>query len=202
MLPQLWAGVFGVWGLGWLDTFMPGVVWVTTLTVFGAIAFWGLRVGDARKWLALGGVGAGLVVVPLYILVHDGVLVGAGVQPRYIYPMIVIFGGVAVVGFLRANLGLRPLQLIVAGTGLAVANSIALHVNMRRYITGADVLNFNLNSRIEWWWETPLSPMLVWFAGSAAFALAIASLVWIAWQRPTETTGDAVESQLSVPSTR
>ena len=26
-VPSLWAGVFGFKGLGWLDTFMPAVVW-------------------------------------------------------------------------------------------------------------------------------------------------------------------------------
>lgn len=190
LLPQLWAGVFGLWGLGWLDTTMPGVVWVTTLSLFAALCFWGLRVGDRRKHLALAGSALSLIAVPMYILIHDAVIVGSYVQPRYIYPLIIIFGGIALVGFTRANLGLGRLQLVVIGTGLVIANSIALHVNMRRYITGLDVQNFNLNWPLEWWWNTPVSPMVVWLAGSAAFALVIGLLVWAAWDRNAKTIDD------------
>jgi len=191
LLPQLWAGSFGFWGLGWLDTNMPGVVSVTALTVFGALCFWGLRAGGWRKRLALAGVAFALVVVPMYILVHDAVIVGEYVQPRYIYPLLILFGGIALVGFTQPSLGLSRLQLSVAGAGLIVANSIALHVNMRRYITGVDVQNFNLNWPIEWWWNTPLSPMAVWAAGSAVFAVVIALLIWLVWdQRPAPLDGE------------
>ncbi|WP_277601780.1 DUF2142 domain-containing protein [Microbacterium sp. 4R-513] len=185
LLPQLWAGVFGMWGLGWLDTTMPGIVWITTLTVFGALCFMGLRVGDWRKRLALAGAALALVAVPMYILIHDAVIVGSYVQPRYIYPLIIIFGGVALVGFARAGLGLNRLQLVVVAVGLVLANSVALHVNMRRYISGLDVQNFNLNWPIEWWWNVPLSPMVVWAAGSAAFAVAAGALVLLVWERRT-----------------
>ncbi len=201
LLPQLWAGVFGLWGLGWLDTTMPGVVWVTTLTLFGALSFWGLKTGGMRKWIALAGMAASLVAVPMYILIHDAVIVGSYVQPRYIYPLIIIFGGVALVGLTRGNLGLSGVQSVVVAAGLATANSIALHVNMRRYTTGLDIQNFNLNSPIEWWWNVPVTPMVVWAAGSAAFALVLGVLTWYAWEtrRPVEEE-PAWEPQASVSS--
>ncbi|KRA22242.1 hypothetical protein ASD65_17220 [Microbacterium sp. Root61] len=199
LLPQLWAGVFGLWGLGWLDTTMPGIVWITTLTVFVALCFIGLRAGDWRKRLALAGAAAALVVVPMYILIHDAVIVGSYVQPRYIYPLIIIFGGVALVGFTRAGLGLNRLQFVVVGAGLVIANSIALHVNLRRYISGLDVQNLNLNWPLEWWWNTPITPMIVWAAGSLAFAVVIALLVWIVWdQRPAPVEAAAQPSDSSV----
>ena len=188
LLPELWVGVFGTWGLGWLDTAMPGAVWVTTIAVFGAVVFWGLRVGSPRKWIALAGVAASLVVVPMYILLHDSVIVGYYVQPRYIYPLIIIFGGVAVAGFAKAGLGLGRLQLLVAAVGLTIANSVALHVNLRRYITGLDVPNFNLNGEMEWWWGPQISPMAVWIVGSLAFAAMMAALAWTAWERGASTS--------------
>ena len=183
LLPQLWAGSLGFWGLGWLDTNMPGIVSITALTLFGAICFWGLRAGDWRKRLALAGVALALVVVPMYILIHDAVIVGEYVQPRYIYPLLILFGGVSLVGFARAGLGLTRLQLSVAGAGLVAANSIALHVNIRRYVTGIDVHNFNLDWPIEWWWDIPFSPMAVWAAGTAAFAIVVGLLGWVVWDR-------------------
>jgi hypothetical protein len=146
--------------------------------------------------LALAAVALSLVVVPMYILLHDGVVVGSYVQPRYIYPLIIIFGGVAVVGFLRGNLGLGRLQLLVVGGGLAVANSVALHVNLRRYVTGVEMPGANLDVGIEWWWGGPITPMMVWAAGSAAFAMAIGVLVWVAWNgRPVPQMAEAVDQR-------
>ena len=182
-LPQLLAGFLGTWGLGWLDTYMPGIVWVTALTVFSALVFWGLRLGDARKWLALAGVGAGVIAVPLYILMHDGVVVGNGVQPRYVYPLIVMFAGIAVFGFARSSLGLGKVQLSVAAIGLVVANSVALHVNLRRYVTGLDRVGVNLDRDIEWWWNAPVSPMGLWFIGTLSFAALARLLLTLAWPR-------------------
>ncbi|WP_168186201.1 DUF2142 domain-containing protein [Agromyces badenianii] len=183
LLPQLWAGVFGLWGLGWLDTFMPGIVWITTLGLFCAVVFWGLRTGGIRKWLSLGGVAFCLVAVPMYILLHDNVVIGEYVQPRYIYPLIIIFGGVALAGVIRPNLGLSRLQITIAALGLAIANSVALHVNIRRYVTGLDVQSFNLDLQREWWWGGPVTPMMVWLAGSVAFTMAAAALAFLVWRR-------------------
>jgi hypothetical protein len=184
LLPQLWAGVFGYWGLGWLDTALPGVVWVTTMTIFGALVFWGLRVGALRKWISLALVALALIAVPMYILVHDGVVVGSAVQPRYIYPLIIMFGGVALVGMSQAGLGLGRLQLGIVAVGLVLANAVSLHVNMRRYITGVDDAGVNLDRAIEWWWNAPVSPMTIWLFGVLAFAAAVAVLAWTAWERP------------------
>lgn len=187
-LPQLWIGALGFWGLGWLDTMLPTLVWGTVYGLFAAVLFWGLRHGNGRKWLALGGVLAALIIVPLYILVREGILVGSGVQPRYIYPLVIMLVGVALVGIRDAMLGLSRLQVGLLAVGLIGANSLALHTNLRRYITGADVSDVNLDRGIEWWWNSPLSPMGVWIIGSLAFAIALGTLVWFAWSSVVRTT--------------
>ncbi|MXS74934.1 DUF2142 domain-containing protein [Microbacterium sp. TL13] len=195
-LPQLITGFTGTWGLGWLDTYMPGIVWVTTMLIFGGVVFWGLRVGSWRKWLVVAAVGAGVVAVPLFLLMHDGVVVGNGVQPRYGFPLVIMFAGVVLIGLRGASLGLGRAQLIVAGVGLIVANSVALHVNLRRYVTGLDRVGINLDRDIEWWWNAPISPMGVWVFGTLAFAAAIAVLLTVAWppareRRSSDATGIA-----------
>lgn len=198
LLPQLWAGALGYWGLGWLDTMLPGVVWVSTIAVFAALAFWGVRVGAWRKWLAMGGVALSLVVVPMYILLHDHVVVGSYVQPRYIYPLIIIFGGLALAGVASSNLGLRRAQLWPIATALIVANSVALHVNIRRYVTGQDVGGFNLDVGIEWWWGGPISPMAIWLLGTVAFALVVVPIVWTVGRQ--DGTSDGQSADLSYSS--
>jgi hypothetical protein len=109
--------------------------------------------------------------------VESGLKVGTVVQPRYVLPLIVLFAAVALLHRGDASLGLSRLQLLILAGALSIANAMALHANIRRYVTGTDVSGWNLNSNIEWWWHLPLSPMFVWIAGSVTFALMLLALV-------------------------
>jgi hypothetical protein len=189
-IPELWAGVFGTWGLGWLDTPMPGIVWVTTLGIFFGVIFSSLSGFDLRQTIAFGLAALSLMVVPLYVLMSNELSVGEQLQPRYLLPLVVFLVSVATfrqdfeAGFIL-SLG----QMMVIGCGLVLANSVALHTNIRRYTTGLDLKGINLDTRIEWWWETPaVSPNLVWVLGSLSFALTIYSLWRIRYQLGYPTT--------------
>ncbi len=175
-LPELWAGHLGTWGLGWLDTPMLPTVWAVMIAVSGAVVFWGLRVVGWRKGLSLAMLACVLIALPLYILHGWRASVGSEVQPRYLLPLMLMFVGVAVWGLTRDDLGLGKLQAAIVFGGVAIANARALHLTMRRYITGTDEKSFNLNARVEWWWSIPAQPMTVWIIGSAAFALLLLGL--------------------------
>ncbi len=177
LLPHLWSGALGTWGLGWLDTALPASVWVVMIAAFAAVIFWGLQKLDRRKGLALVLVSASLVLVPLYILVKDHLYVGAGVQPRYIYPLMIMLTGIASLRFARDDMNLSRFQLMLIATLVVVANTAALHTNIRRYVTGTDLPGVNLNASVEWWWAMPLSPMGLWAIGSLAFAGAVGGIV-------------------------
>lgn len=187
-VPSLWAGVFGTWELGWLDTPMPGIVWVGALGVFAAMVFSGIRSMSWRKATALGIVTAALIFVPVWVLVQSRVMVGAEVQPRYILPLMVMLGGVALLQVTGRAIDLTRTQAWVVGGTLIVANAAALHTNIRRYISGLDVVDWNLNHHVEWWWEIPLSPMVIWLIGSLAFAGAMVIMVRWLLSRPSEAT--------------
>lgn len=171
LLPELWVGVFGTYGLGWLDTFMPGSVWVPLVTVFAALSFWGMQVWGLRKALAASIVAFSLIIVPMYVFVHDQVMVGGYVQPRYIYPLLIMFLGVLLVRLGNPSLGLRPVQTLTLVFLVSVANTIALHVNIRRYVTGIDVSSPNLDAGAEWWWSLPVGPIWIWILGSVSFVV-------------------------------
>lgn len=183
MLPYLWTGNLGTWGLGWMDTQMIPTVWIVMIGVFVAVVFWGLRRMDRRKAAVLVLALLGLIVIPLYVLHGMQASVGSEVQPRYILPLMLTFTGVAIYGFGRDDLGLSRLQGAVVLAGVAIANTLALHTNMQRYITGLDKTGFNLNTNIEWWWDMPASPMVVWLVGSAAFALMLFGVYWLLFTR-------------------
>jgi hypothetical protein len=172
-LPLLWAGVFGSWALGWFDTPMPGGVSVVSVAVFAVVVFAALAHTTWRKLLVLALIAGALVAIPVYILVQSSTLVGSGVQPRYLLPLIVMFGGVALFHLREREPQLGRVQVYIVEVALIMANAIALHVNMRRYLTGVDMGGWNLNNRREWWWDLPFSPVVVWAVGALAFALAV-----------------------------
>jgi hypothetical protein len=175
-MPQLWVGVFGFAGLGWLDTTMPSIVWVGSAAVFAAIAFAGLRQIDWRKSVAVIGVVAALWLIPLYVLVAGGNVVGENVQPRYLLPIIIVLGMLVLLPLGTRVYRFTWLQFGIAGSALVLANAFALHTDIRRYVTGIDVAAANLDSGAEWWWAIGPSPMATWIIGTLAFAGLVAVL--------------------------
>lgn len=190
-LPDLFVGAFGTWGLGWLDTPSPSSVWAVTYAIYAGIIFSSMRFFDRRQSIAAGISFLALVAVPLQFLWSNNLSVGQIVQPRYLLPMLALLAAVSLYRSpddfeRRFSRG----QIWFVAFGLFVANSIALHTNLRRYITGLDVNQISLNFEMEWWWvERPLSSTFLWFspnylwvAGSLAFGLFLFSL----WKLKTE----------------
>ncbi|TQO20757.1 putative membrane protein DUF2142 [Rhodoglobus vestalii] len=169
-VPSLWTGVFGGWGLGWIDTRMPALVLVLGVAVFIGVGFAGLSVLDGRKAFVVAGVGFVLWALPTYVLTQGGDRVGEQVQPRYLLPLIVLLGGLLVLRAGRKRFTLGRIQSTAVVLSLSVAYVMALHTNMRRYVTGIDVYGWNLDAGTEWFWSGAPSPVAVWAIGSAAFA--------------------------------
>jgi hypothetical protein len=177
-MPTLWVGNFGLAGLGWLDTTMPAVVWTGSAAVFAVVVFTGLRNITWRKGIAVVGVVLVLWLLPAYVLVRGGNVVGENVQPRYILPLVIILGMLAILPVGARMLRLNWFQLAIIGTALVIANSFALHTNIRRYVTGIDVATANLDKGAEWWWPVGPSPMATWIIGTLAYAGLLAVLAW------------------------
>lgn len=177
-IPTLWAGVFGSWGLGWLEVGMPGIVAFGSLACFIAVAAIGFGRLYTRKALALAVVGLTLIALPVIVLTRGGDIVGEEVQPRYLLPLIVMFAGILLLRSGGRIVEFSRGQVILIVTTLSVTQFVALHVTMRRYITGIDNQGWNLNSGIEWWWNIPFSPMVVLLVGSLAYAGLVTIVTW------------------------
>ncbi|MER3387437.1 MAG: DUF2142 domain-containing protein [Microcella pacifica] len=174
-VPFLWSGVLGDWALGWLDTSIPPLVSAATTAAFVAIGFVGLGRMWGRKALVLGLLVVTLVALPVYVLQAGGDLIGEQVQPRYLLPLIVLLGGMLMLARSARPITFTLVQRFVIVASLSGANFVALHFNMRRYITGIDGASVDLDTGAEWWWAGPIGPNAVWLLGSVAYAL----LVWI-----------------------
>lgn len=174
-IPALWIGGLGTWGLGWLDTAMPSIVWVFSGGVFAAVLFSAMSKWDLRRGLAIGAVGFAVYAIPTYIQLASGVPVGTGVQPRYILPLLTILVVVALVRLKGDAFRLSAEQRWIVVVALTIANSVALHVNLRRYVTGLGVpVSADLNDTVNWWWGLPISPMAVWVLGTLGFGIGLA----------------------------
>ena len=179
-VPSLWMGILGKeWGLGWLDTSMPAVVWVAGLTCFIGVGFIGARALSVRRLLVLVGGALLLALLPAVLLALAGDNVGENLQPRYILPLVVLFAGIVMLSSDGMTNRLTRAQWIFVTALLSVAQVIALHINMQRYISGVGNQGVNLNNDMQWWWHLPLSPMAVWIIGSLAYS----ALTFVVLQR-------------------
>jgi hypothetical protein len=176
-VPQLWAGAFGTWDLGWLDTAVPAIVPFVGIVAFLGLAFLGLRLGWRRKWIALILLGLALWLIPTYVLVKGSNIVGQNVQPRYLLPLIIIFAGLMLLREGEDRIVLSRIQYIPLIVGVSVAESLSLYFDMRRYITGTHGSGFDLDASKQWWWNTAVPPMAVWAVGTLAFAALVFVLV-------------------------
>lgn len=177
-VPSLWTGIFGnEWGLGWLDTSMPAVVWLGGIACFIGVGFAAARHLDRRKLVVLVLGVLALWLLPTVVLVAAEASVGENMQPRYLLPLIVLFAGVLMYAPPTQRIQFSRVQVAMVAATLSVTNLIALHLNIRRYVTGFDDLGANLDAGIEWWWDIPFSPMFVWIIGSAAFAGLLAMVL-------------------------
>jgi len=166
-VPFLWLGNLGEWGLGWLDTTMPAAVTFGAVGAFVVAGFLGIRALEWRKAVVVAAAAVVLWVLPVYVLQQAGHIVGQQVQPRYLLPLIVLFGGLLALSAPRVRW--KRGQLLLVAAMLSIANGVALHTNLRRYLTGIDAGSVNLNTGMEWWWNVPFSPMIVWIVGSLAY---------------------------------
>ena len=184
-LSILFTGFLGTTPIGWIDTSMPPVVpFLSVLAVTVLLTLSWRRSSSRRHAVALALSGLSLFVYPLYILGRSHLTVGQGVQPRYLLPLAVIFTGLVL---LTGSARLSLLQSRVVAAALAVSHSFALHVQLRRYVTGLDVSSWNLDAHREWWWNRmPAGPTVVWVVGSLAFAvLAFATMRLCVREAPT-----------------
>ncbi|WP_026037528.1 DUF2142 domain-containing protein [Salinibacterium sp. PAMC 21357] len=177
-VPSLWTGVFGQsWGLGWLDTSMPSIVWVSALAALIGAGFVAARAASIRKVVVVALGAAALAAVPVMLLVLAGKDVGEDFQPRYLLPLVVVFVGAVFFTPRTQSVELSRTQVWVIVAALSGAQFVALHLSIRRYVTGIDALGPNLDAGREWWWSLLITPNIAWIVGSMCFAGALALLL-------------------------
>lgn len=181
--PALFSGMFGYgFGLGWLDTAVSPITAYPVALILGFLALSGLGRMSWPKAIAVGLVFLPMLVLPLMTLYRARLIVGESVQPRYILPLMPMLLALLLVGpGLDRVLRLTRVQAVLIWLALTAANTAALYVNARRYVTGID--GPARIDDLEWWWQSAPSPTAVTFVAAAAFAVFAAPLVVLNWAR-------------------
>lgn len=176
--PVLYTGALGKWNMGWMDTPTPDITFFFTIFIFSGLVFVGINFMSKYKFFALLFLLSFMAFIPLRILALGKNIVGENVQPRYLLPFLFVLIGVSLfIPYKDQIIGFSKSQLIFIATGLSIGHAFALHQVMRRYITGTDVVSWNLNRKAEWWWEPLPSPMVTWFIAVVAYSLMISIAV-------------------------
>ncbi len=166
-LPGLYVGSIGASGLGWLDTPMYSVVWVSLLLVLGGLLMSAISTKRGpREFLIPALATLMMIVVPIAIAQNSGATFGSYVQPRYVLPLLALMILTLLTTRTMRILGSRR-QLMLTLLVVAVVNAISLATNTLRYTGGGAHPES---------WQPPLPGIVVIAVGSiAAAALAIVS---------------------------
>ena len=178
--PKYLGGFWGhAWNPGWYD--VPLSVhspFVLTIMAAGAFVAMSLRRGGWRKWTVLTLFVGAMVGLPAVFHANGSFEVIDTYQARYILPLLAptFFFMLAMDqdedGWFTLP---QAVWVIICG---AVCQTISLHTLLLRYVHGINgPWELNLNKRIEWWWNVPVSPMLVWFVTTCAATVAFGIMV-------------------------
>ena len=191
--------IFYTGPLGWVDTQMSNWGTVIPLAVLALVV---LALIAHRGWAraAYGGLLVAALAVPLMVLQRSHLSVDSGyVQARYLYPLMLAVVGLGAYGIIRR--GVLPAfprwALPTAWAVMTLLAALALHIQIRRYVSGLDVSNLDLGVHRGWWWiGSPISPMGLWLIGSAAMGATIALLLRLAAETGSP---DALDTEEGVP---
>lgn len=175
-VPSLWSGAVGhIWGLGALDTPIPMLATLPSITMFAMLLTVGLQGATRSRTLAATAVGVSLFVMPMLSLMRSGLLVYEQLQPRQFMVMLYLILGLALVRLpWESDLAIGPAMRALAIFALGLSHSVALLVTMRRHISGLVEFRYvSFASEVEWWWSAGPGPNTVWAAASIAFVIAL-----------------------------
>ena len=172
------ASVF-FYGIGTIEVRMPSIVPLITTGIVFALLFHSLRIANRRRISALL---LGVVVLfAIPLLSVSRFAFQFAYSPRYIYPLVVAFVGLAILAQPWKRLRLSGVQIAVLGIGFATMNAVALLTTVRRYTNGQSETWLSLFFTPEWWWDFGPSPQVVVLIGSLAgvgVAIGLARIVY------------------------
>ena len=170
--PKLILGVFGSWGLGWLDTPMPIYVSVVLLSLaLFNIYFCSL---DGQRKFYVGTCVIILLLYPSFTLTTWGTFVGQYFQPRYLLPGVAALT-YAILFSLDSNKDPKIIHKLYRYnlTTLILSYSICLYINILRYSVGLGPSQSKLINNGDYWSFPNVNPWVCFLSGTFSMMLAL-----------------------------
>lgn len=158
-----------------------------------------------RQRLGYGGLLLASVAIPMYVAQRSHLSVSVWyIQRRYLFPLMLSVIGLAFLAAVRRGwverVAARRWAVTAVWAVLSVIASMALHLEILRYVVGWHLYQFGFDAGRHWWWTGfPLSPMAVWVIGSVAMAVMLALLLRIAVTSAYADAADRPEPTTIVP---
>jgi hypothetical protein len=172
--PSLIIGNFGQWGLGALDVPIPILVWTLITSLIVAVVAISLYFSPGSNIVFFSFMSIFMVWLVLAILQSSKLYVGEEMQPRYILPLMSMLFVVMIANSAMKRPESPNLKFLIFLSVFfaSISNSISLWTTLRRYTSGLDSAELDLNFNREWWWNFALDPNQVWAIGTLAFGSA------------------------------
>ena len=165
-------------GLGSSDTPLSDLVVFCGITSLFLIIYVTAQRVSRKNWSIVLLMSIFLILFPLSAELNGLRSSGRYILPLYLMCLVTYLASVET-SFARPLIASKTISRVLVST-LTLGNSIALHQTMRRYITGVDVIGWNLNQNAEWWWTVGPSPMTIWLFGTIAFGVTATSILQMA----------------------
>lgn len=190
-LPDLYFGVWGGWGLGWLDTPIPLIIPSLLLIIFVAYLAIAWQLMTKRQIVIHLALVIVMIALPIYLLQVSDQIVGESLQPRYLLPLVILMGITMMYPLSQGKIIGGQFFRYVVWVSLSSAYSVTLLLNTTRYVYGYDQPNV-FSATQGWWWQyLPLHPLAVVMLGSLAF-LALAWFLLRPWDKNALTMSQDV----------
>ena len=170
--PKLILGVFGSWGLGWLDTPIP--IYVSVLLFSLAILnFYFNSLGLHRKYFLVFTLMI-LLIYPSVVLTTWGTTVGQYFQPRYLLPSVAAMC-FAILYSLDLKIEREKINKLYRWNIVAAVFSytICLYINILRYSVGLGTERGRILNRGDYWSFPFVNPWICFLFGTAFMVLAV-----------------------------
>ena len=185
-LPKYYLGIFGgrgpdVWpfGLGWFDTQIPITVPILGVASLLVVLLFVFNKMGLRQKIFVYVLPLFMILIPLSILQLRQSNATYFLQPRYLIPLLIVFIGALTVEIKSINKQKITSFVLIS---LTLGNSISLFTNLKRYTVGLDS-EVNFFSKIDWWWNFPITPGFTWVVGTVAFPI----ILYLALSRDTKS---------------
>lgn len=184
--PSLYFGIFGGWGLGWIDTWIPLIVPSVLLIVFVGYLVLAWQFMTRYQILLQLVFFAVIIAMPIYILQLSLQVVGESLQPRYLLPLVLLLALASVQALNIKGFEGKPFFKYFVWVALSGGYAVSIYVNMVRYVYGSDQIG-NLPINSEWWWSSlnAIHPIFIVALGASSFSVLVFILIR-PWQESTD----------------